>query len=57
MNARQKYREPGLRVTSRAADAMHVNYYKRRDFWNPDVTKEDIDDVEKLVHVLRPFIA
>ena len=47
MNARQKDRQPRLRDMSRAAEAVHVNYYKRKDFLNLDVIKEEIYDVEK----------
>ena len=56
MNARQRYRQPSLRELSRAAEALHVNYYKRKEFLNADVIREDIGDVEKMVNFLQPFI-
>ena len=56
MNARQRYRLPSLRELSRAAEALHVNYYKRKEFLNADVSREDIGDVEKMVNFLQPFI-
>lgn len=57
MNARQRYRQPSLREMSRAAEALHVNYYKRKELLNPDLIREDIGDVEQMVNVLLPFIA
>jgi hypothetical protein len=57
MNARQRYRQSSLREMSRAAEALHVNYYKRKELLNPDLIREDIGDVEQMVNVLLPFIA
>ena len=57
MNARQRYRQPSLREMSRAAEALHVNYYKRKELLNSDLIGEDIGDVEQMVNVLLPFIA
>ena len=57
MNARQRYRQPSLREMSRAAEALHVNYYKRKELLNPDLIREDIEDVERMVNVLLPFVA
>ena len=56
MNARQRYRQPSLREMSRAAEALHVNYYKRKELLNPDLVREDIGDVEQMVNVLLPFV-
>ena len=56
MNARQKYRQPSLREMSRAAEALHANYYKRKEFLNADLIREDINDVERMVNALLPFI-
>ena len=56
MNARQRYRQPRLRDMSRAAEALHVNYYKRKDLLNADLISEDIQDVENMVNVLVPLI-
>ena len=56
MNARQRYRQPGLREMSRSAEALHVNYYKRRDLLNADLIREDIQEVENMVSVLGPLI-
>jgi hypothetical protein len=41
---------------SRAAEALHVNYYKRKDLLNADLISEDIQDVENMVNVLVPLI-
>ena len=57
LNARQRYRQPSLREMSRAAEALHVNYYKRKELLNPDLVREDIGDVEQMVNVLLPFVA
>ena len=54
MNARQRYRQPDLREMSRAAEALHVNYYKRKELLNPDLIREDISDVGQMVNVLLP---
>lgn len=56
MNARQRYRQPSLREMSRSAEALHVNYYKRRDLLNPDLIREDIADVEQMVNALLPHL-
>ena len=56
MNARQKYRRPSLREMSRAAEALHVNYYKRKELLDVHLIREDIVDVENMVNVLQPFI-
>ena len=56
MNARQRYRQPRLREMSRSAEALHVNYYKRKEFLDPDLIREDIDDVENMVNILEPFV-
>lgn len=56
MNARQRYRQPRLREMSRAAEALHVNYYKRTEFLNADLIREDVNDVENMLDVLEPFI-
>ena len=41
---------------SRAAEALHVNYYKRTEFLNADLIREDVNDVENMLDVLEPFI-
>ena len=56
MDARQNYRQPSLRRMSRAAEALHVNYYKRKELLNSGVIAEYIGDVEEMVNVLLPFI-
>ena len=57
MNARQRYRQPRLREMSRSAEALHVNYYKRKEFLDADLISEDINDVESMMNVLEPFIS
>lgn len=56
VNARQRYRQPGLLEMSRAAEALHRNYYKRSLLLNADVIRKDIQDVEKMANVLQLFL-
>ncbi len=56
VNARQRYRQPSLLEMSRAAEALHRNYYKRTLLLNADVIRKDIEDVEKIVNILQPFV-
>lgn len=57
MNARQRYRQPGILELSRAAEALHRNYYKRKRLLNADLIREDIHRVERMIDVLEPFVA
>ena len=56
MNARQRYRQPSLLELSRAAEALHRNYYKRKQLLNLDLIREDIQRVERMIDVLQPFV-
>ena len=56
MNARQGYRRPGLLELSRAAEALHRNYYKRKQLLNADLIHEDIRRVERMIDILEPFV-
>ena len=55
VNARQRYRQPSLLEMSRAAEALHRNYYKRSVLLNASVILQDIQDVEKMVNILAPL--
>lgn len=56
VNARQRYRQPGLLEMSRAAEALHRNYYRRALLLNAEVIRRDVESVKKLVNILQPFI-
>ncbi len=55
-NARQRYRQPSLRQYGNAAHSLHRNYYKRSLLLSASAIQEDIEDVEKMVSVLQPFL-
>ena len=56
INARQRYRQPSLRVYGNSAHSLHRNYYKRSLLLNASVIQEEIDDVERMVNILQPFL-
>ncbi len=56
VNARQRYRQPGILDMSRAGEALHKNYYKRSLLLNADIIREDIQRVERMVNILQPFL-
>ena len=56
-NARQRYRQPGLRQYGNSAHSLHRNYYKRSVLLSAGSIQEDIEDVERLVNILQPFLA
>lgn len=56
VNARQRYRQPNLLAFSRSAEALHRNYYKRTLLLDADVIQRDIQDVERMVSILEPFL-
>ncbi len=56
INARQKYRQPSLRLYGNSAQSLHRNYYKRSLLLNASVIQEEIDDVERMVNILQPFL-
>ena len=56
INARQRYRQPSLRQYGNSAQSLHRNYYKRSLLLNASVIREDIDDVERMVNILQPFL-
>ena len=56
LNARQRYRQPSLLEMSRAAEALHRNYYKRTLLLNAEVIQRDVEAVETMVNTLQPFI-
>ena len=56
VNASQRYRQPSLLQMSRAGEALHRNYYKRSLLLNADVIREEIEDVERMVNILQPFV-
>ena len=56
LNARQRYRQPSLLEMSRAAEALHRNYYKRTLLLNAEVIQRDVEAMETMVNTLQPFI-
>ena len=56
INARQRYRQPSLRLYGNSAQSLHRNYYKRSLLLNASVIQEDIGDVEEMVNILQPFL-
>ena len=56
LNAHQRYRQPSLLEMSRAAEALHRNYYKRTLLLNAEVIQRDVEAVETMVNTLQPFI-
>ena len=56
VNARQRYRQPGILDMSRAGEALHKNYYKRSLLLNANIIREDIEKVERMVNILQPFL-
>ena len=56
LNARQRYRQWSLLDMSRAAEALHRNYYKRSLLLNAEVIRRDIQNVERMVNILQPFL-
>ena len=57
INARQRYRQPGLLQMAHAAEALHRNYYRRDLMLDADVIREEIDDVERMVNIIEPLVA
>ena len=56
INARQRYRQPGIRQYGNSAQSLHRNYYKRDLLLNASIIQEEIDDVERMVNILEPFL-
>ena len=57
INARQRYRQPSLRLYGNSAQSLHRNYYKRSLLLNASIIREEIGDVEEMVNILQPFLA
>ena len=55
-NARQRYRQPGLRQYGDSAESLHRNYYRHPSMLDAGVVRERIDDVEMMVSVLESLI-
>lgn len=55
-NARQRYRQPSLRQYGYAAHALHRNFYKHPSMLDANTIREEIDDVERIINVLQPFL-
>ena len=55
-NARQRYRQPSLRQYGYSAQALHRNYYKRSLLLNAGIIQGDIENVERMVNILQPFL-
>ena len=56
VNARQRYRVWDLLDMSRAAEALHRNYYKRSLLLNAEVIENDLDQVKRMVDSLQPYL-
>ena len=41
---------------SDAAHALHVSFYKRREFIDAGATEQRIADIEAMLNILEPFI-
>ena len=55
-NACQRYRQPSLRQYGNSAHSLHRNYYKRSLLLSAGTIQEDIEDVERMVNILQPFL-
>ena len=55
-NARQRYRQPSLRGYGNSAQSLHRNYYKRSLLLNAGDIQENLEDVERMVNILQPFL-
>ena len=56
INARQRYRQPSLLEMSRAAESLHRNYYRRALLLNAEIIRRDVEQVERMVNILQPFV-
>ena len=56
VNASHRYRQPGLISLSGSAHGLHISFYKRKEFIDPDATEQRIADVEAMLNTLQPFI-
>ena len=56
VNASHRYRQPRLIRMSDAAHALHVSFYKRKDFIDADATRQRVADIEAMVNTLEPLI-
>ena len=56
VNASHGYRQPGLVRMSDAAHALHVSFYKRKEFIDAGATEQRIADIEAMLNILEPFI-
>ncbi len=56
VNAGNKYRQPSLIRTSDAAHALHISFYKRKQYIDASATRRRIEDVESMIDILQPFI-
>ena len=55
-NAGQRFHQPSLRQYGYAAQALHRNYYQHPSLLNAIAIHQDIDDVESMFNILKPFI-
>ena len=55
-NARHRYRQPRLSAMSYAAQELHRNYYKRDLLLDRGEIGEQLDEVERMLDVLQPFV-
>ena len=57
VNAAHRYRQPSLIRMSDAAHALHVSFYKRKEFIDAGATGQRIAEIEAMVNALESFIA
>ena len=50
------YRRPTVIQLSDAAHALHVSFYKHKDFIEADVTRRRLQDVESMFNILEPLL-
>lgn len=56
VNASHRYRQPSLIRMSDAAHALHVSFYKRKEFIDAGATGQRIADIEAMVNTLEPSV-
>ena len=56
VSASHRYRQPGLTRMADAAHALHVSFYKRKEFIDAGATERRVSEIEAMVSTLEPFI-
>ena len=55
-NASQRFRQPSVRQYGNSAHFLHRSFYRHPDFLQREAIGQHIDDVEKMVDALEPFV-